>query len=236
MLSDLDLIFAIGSIGSFALLSYALYWALAVRHALFIRLYRNQALGVGLVALAVLLSVYGPFPSALFPYPSSTDNLFGFIIIFFAILLIFFWIDSSIRAARRSDPLLRDILHWSKVRKVLWPLDIGIVAILAVWIVLNLGNLLLFLVPYLIDIAAGALFIPIAAKRSKDPVLRKHFIWFGVFFLSLVPLFFGEVNFPNDVVSDLLVFGGLFLGGYALYRSARSLVPLNQISLDASGK
>jgi len=231
MLGNFDLFLVVGFAVPFALLAYVIYWALEIRHALFVRLYRNQALGVGLVALAVLFYEYGPVPFSFFP--TAIASGVGFIGVYFGVLLIFYWLDVSLRAARRSDPLLRDSLNWSKARKILWPLIIGIVIILAVWNILDLGEVILFIVPPLIVIVSGAVYIPVVARRSRDPILRKHFIWFGVFFLGFFLASFGELgNFPFDFGGDLLVVGGLLLSGYFLYRSVRSLVPLNRISVD----
>lgn len=232
-LSEVYIFLIIGFIVPLPLLAYVIYWALEIRHALFVKLYRNQALGVALVAVAIVLSAYGGIPPS-FPLPASVEDVSS-VAVFFAFILLFYWVDISLRAARRSDPLLRDTLHWSQVRKVLWPLYLGILAILAVWIVLNLGNFLLFLAPPLILVASGLLYLPTAARRSKDPVLRRHFVWFGLFFIGFFLAGFGELgNFPFDVGGDLLVIAGLLLSGYFLYRSARSLVPLNKIEAHAS--
>ncbi len=232
-LSEFHIFLIIGFIVPLPLLAYVIYWALEIRHALFVRLYRNQALGVALVAVAVVLSTYGGIAPA-FSLPSGVEDVTG-AAVFFAFLLLFYWIDISLRAARRSDPLLRDTLHWSQVRKVLWPLYLGILAILVVWIVLDLGNFLLFLAPPLIVVISGLLYLPTVARRSKDPVLRRHFVWFGLFFIGFFLAGFGELgNFPFDMEGDLLTIAGLLLSGYFLYRSARSLVPLNEIEPEAS--
>jgi len=228
MLSNFELFLIIGFAIPLVPLGYVIYWALEIRHALFVRLYRNQALGVALVALSLLFSVYSGLPPVVL-------TAFGIVLVFVGIFLVFYWIDISLRAARRSDPLLRDTLKWSKVRKVLWPLIIGLSVLFIVGIILKLENLANFIAPfpYFIVIASGALYLPVAARRSKDPILRKHFIWFGLFFIGFLIAGSGEGgNFPFILVGDLVTIGGTLFGGYCLYRSARSLVPLNRFPLE----
>ncbi len=222
----LSVIFVVGSIGVSALFGYAIFWALNIRRALRVKLYRNQALGLAFVAATALLFP-GPAGYLLLNFGPS---LMAVAVIYSPLLLIFYWIDASLRATRRSDPLLRDTLHWEKVRKILWPADILVVGYL---FILQSGlipseNTVLFLVPYLFDIILGVIFLPIVARRSKDRTLRRHFAWFGIFFLALVPVFLAGFTFPNDLQSVLQTFAGLLLGGFALYRGARSLAPLKE--------
>lgn len=232
MLSDLETaLLIVGFAVPLLPLGYVIYWAFEIRHALFVRLYRNQALGVALLAVALILGIYGGIAPGL-PLPSIVESVAD-AADFLSYLLIFYWIDISLRAARRSDPLLRDTLHWGQVRKALWPVYLGILAILVVWTALNLGETLLYLAPSLIVIISGLLYLPAAARRSKDPVLRRHFTWFGLFFIGFFLASFGELgNFPFDVGGDLLTISGLLISSYFLYRSARSLVPLNKITLE----
>ena len=51
-------------------------------------------------------------------------NLFTFVLLAF----VFAFIDSTIPVVRRSDPLLRGLLHWKQVRIVLWT-DLGLAAV-----------------------------------------------------------------------------------------------------------
>jgi hypothetical protein len=148
------------------------------------------------------------------------------------------------RAARRSDPLLRDTLHWRRTRLWLWGWDI--VAFLTLVILVVYGSshgpsnsgppaLPLFiyvLSPVFVAAMTGLVFLPRAARKSGDQRLRRHLQWFGLFiFLALfrfVMIFIagGLENVIPTVIANAI-------GGYCLYRSVRFLVPLNRISMGA---
>lgn len=212
---------------------YAVYWSFNIRRALFVRIYRYQALGVGLVALVlVLFNVLG----LIVPFPLR------FVITQFTLM---FWVDRSVLTARRSDPLLRDTFHWKRgLRFLPWALMVFSFAVLSIENepvprdILNFASFLMFnFVPYV----SGAIILPIVAWRSKDTRLRKHFEWFGLFALFtilsfFVGGFFPELTgtfFPETLTAQLIVTVLSLVPGFCLYRSAKSLVPLNQLSLEA---
>ncbi len=220
---------------------YAAYWALNIRRALAVRLYRNQALGIALVALS--------WASAFFiGIEVPVDGLF-FVPAFSALLIMFYWIDASVLAARRSDPLLRDTLHWTQLRFLVWALNIGPLAIFSsVFLYLFLLNAplesvldpslaliggILVYTPVLATSISGAIFLPISARKSKNMSLSKHLKWFGLFLLVFAFGFTVVAPFAsNDPVLGPVGFGvALLVGGYCLYRSARSLAPLNRLPL-----
>ena len=234
MVSNLDLISIVGTIAVFALLAYAVFWALSIRRALAVGLYRNQALGVALVAAASFFVAISYLLPPQYSASSSLISFIGFLAFYSTFLIFFYWVDTSLRAARRSHPLLRDTLHWRELRKILWPLDIIVIAILSADMLFLNVSTPLFLVPLLIDIISGAIFLPVAAVRSKDPTLRSHLRWFGLFFLGFFVIFLSA--FSYDLVSILATIIGLLVMAYALYRSAKSLVPLNRIRMEADSK
>jgi len=137
----------------------------------------------------------------------------------------FYMVDVTARAAKFSDPLLRDSLHWSQARKVLWGLNI-------LCIVLTFATGIFFLLfTFFLPIVAGALLFPVLAKRTGDMILRRHMAWLGAFFA----LFFLSVFFYPNVATDTeLVFDGipLVIGALFLVMSASSLAPLNRVSAD----
>src|SRR5437879_486631 len=96
--------------------SYATYWSFTIRRWLVHRIYRRQAtwvgrLGVYFVALSSFLTL------ALSTGVSSLYvNVVGGLLIGSGFIVIFAWMDSTIRVARLSDPLFRDTLRWSKLR------------------------------------------------------------------------------------------------------------------------
>ena len=224
--------------------SYAAYWAFDIRRALAVRLYRSQALGIGLVSLSFAylysyLYVQNAAPNLVSSLPSLEGDLIVFLS-FTPFLLTFYWTDSSVMAARRSDPLLREILGWRRVRLVLWPLVvIGFVAVQIPYTqYAALTSSLLSVTPLLLSVfiplGCAAVYLPMSAFRSKDPTLRRHLLWFGIFAASILTtaIFFNIVQSFAATISLAISLVTSVFGGYCLYRSARSLVPLNRISSD----
>jgi hypothetical protein len=200
---------------------YPAYWAFDIRKALRVRLYRSQALGIGLVCISYVAGAW-----------DSTGTAYGLFI-----LVVFYWIDASFRAARRSDPLLRDSLYWTKLRIPFWILNGGIIiggtiAILLGYSIFvptssSLGGALVS-VPFFIVAASGVALGTVVAGRSGDWNLRKHLAWFALFiFTQFASIGVAQVN----SLSGFVYFLGFEFAGFFLYKSARSLVQFNRISL-----
>lgn len=223
-----------GGVLSQALFAYTAYWAFNIRRALVVRVYRNQALGIGLVALSWILIFFNNI--------FFGGVLFTEFVAFFAInnlvgLMLFYFIDNAVLAGRRSDPLLRDTLHWQRLRAMLWPLafvSTGISISLAVYFQLTTGSepqfmvFVGYLLIYVIEPPSLTALL-VTALRSKDPLLRRQLVWFGLFLLMLAFVDFSRVT---NLLNGIGIFVGLIVGGYCLYRSARSLAPLNRIPLE----
>ncbi len=209
-----------------AILGYAAYWALTIRHALGVRLYRNQALGIGLVAAAsaLLALLFG----ATIGGNEAVIDLQAF-----EFLFLFYWIDASVLAARRSDPIMRDDYHWSRLRGPLWGANLATFAL----------NFFAHLpVQIILTLVVGVVMLPTAAHRSGDAIFRRHLRWFG-FYVVLQIIAFAGILLPYILTGSptsgstniTYVAIGIFVpgawgGAYCLYRSARSLAPLNKIS------
>lgn len=213
--------------------AYSVFWAFSLGRLLSARLYRNQALGVGLVAVGWAAFNYSFFFSiSLIPnvaYP-------------FALLLTFFWIDSSVLASRKSDPLYRNTLHWRQLRLALWVTLLGtmvawfaglllypsdFLVILPTGLGKNLQPLpaILLLTMFFTVSVSGPVYLLAAALRSKDMTLRRHLRWFGLFAVSF--FFFDAIG---GVTGQSVFFGVAYIvGTYCLYRSAKSLAPLNRM-------
>jgi hypothetical protein len=242
-------------------LVYAAYWAFDIRHALTVRLYRNQAFGLGLFSLLVTLAA---LPS---PQPGSSGILGSISFqIEYTLVTSAFWlgviyfVDASALASRRSDPLLRDTLRWSKVRYALWVFQIFNVSFILLGVTFSAitGNSTLAnqimqgnngaftsLPAIIANLAWGTafgsfiVFLPVAF-RARDPSLRRHFKWLAVMavVVGLVFIIMGILS-STPLETSLATPFGTFVGtsvffltaGYCLYRSARALVPLNKISL-----
>ena len=90
--------------------------------------------------------------------------------------------------------------------------------------------------PLWLPAISGAVLLPIAAKRSKDKTLHCQVLWFGlfaVFVLGVVILAPSTgTRTTTSYLQDLILLVGFLGGGYSLYGSARSLVPLNRVMSD----
>lgn len=233
MLSEASILFLALWLLVTILFLYSSYWAFVIRRALVTSLYRREALwiaGMGLffVTLSAFLTI-----ALSFQLNSLATNILGGLVISGGFVLIFLWIDSTVLIARRSDPLFRDTLRWSRIRYFFWVITIGgaagsfITAIQSGFSTIAPYGGLLFI---------GAIALLISARRSGDPTLRRHLRWTGlcVFLLWLA----SQAQDPlSRLISDpylvqSLIYPLVAAGAYSLYRSAKSLVPLGHLTLD----
>lgn len=218
---------------------YDAYWSLSLGRALRVRSYARQ------LSLIGLYSIYGTALFFLFyvVYFLSPDLLnspvYSLQVGLYAVLppLIFAWVDSTITLGRRSDPLLRDPLRWSRLRLVLWPLLVASLIGFA-W---DGGANVIVLLSFGI-VAVSVLPILKAARWSGDIHYRRSMQWFGVAiaatvfqnfgFHILMPglgtgLVYSSTGFVWSMIANFGVIPALF---YSIYMCARSLVPLNRMS------
>jgi hypothetical protein len=219
---------------------YGTYWALSIRRTLVSPAYRNHALWLGVVSFmlyAALTIVNLSSSNVIFSVAQS-------LVVLTMIAVVFGFVDSAVPIMRRSDPLLRSILHWSRVRIALW-LDVCLAGVYFVYSAIDpsfgssgvwafLGFPLLLL-PFII----GAPALLIGVRRSRDLVLRRSLEWFSALLMFLVAnallsfivlIVFNVTTYDATYSFPALVFApGMFLGSYSLYRSARSLAPINQL-------
>jgi hypothetical protein len=250
MLSSSGIVYLVVVAAAVLMFSYAAYWGFSIRRALYVRVYRNQALGVGLVAASFVVVLLGvaaltsSVPENVNPGPALTP--YGAL----GVLTLLYWIDTSMLAARRSDPLLRDTLHWKRLRVVFWAGSVLAFGLLFTASVYLLGPLALvdplvgagtapppalvplILTPFFLPGLAGLLLL-IAVRRSKDINLQRSLRWLGLFAVSLL-VGFASGAFTGSLVSvehagNTTLNVGLLAGGYFLYKSAKALVPLNRM-------
>ncbi|HZY94736.1 MAG TPA: hypothetical protein VFE98_07780 [Candidatus Bathyarchaeia archaeon] len=163
MLSSLSIIFLSLWLVVAGLFSYSAYWAFVTRRALQHGLYRRQALWVGwmavyFVALTTVLSLLLTFQINVL-----SINILGGALIGAGFVVMFLWIDSTIRVARRSDPLSRDALRWSKLRYLWGFITVG-GAIGAVATAINSG--ISIVAPFGGALFFGAVALLVSARRS----------------------------------------------------------------------
>ncbi len=185
---------------------------------------------IALVFLSIVL--IGTFAST-----NRYLNLFQFGIANFAAILVFGWIDSNVRVARRSDSLRRNTLHWTKLRIFIW----GILSITIIenlyWALVNDINFLTPPVdlegaflrsPYIPDVLFGIVALVVSRRRISDITLKRHLKWLVLFVLIL---YFATSLLEYPVSSSTLLIGELLLAcdAYFLYMAARSLSQLNHL-------
>ena len=234
-----DVVIVIALIAYIGIILYAAYWAFSIRRSLVVRLYRNQELALGFVAASQFLDLASHTVFVTLHY-----YLAYFVGEAIVTLVTLYYIDASVLAGRMSDPLLRDTLHWRRLRIFVWPALVAVlltIISIATYSQISTGGVSLsFAVTLnqasvLFDLIWGSLFviaIPVTALRSKDPRLRSHLAWFTAFIvigIVLAPIGNAVVAVP-ELVQTLVIIGSLLGGGYCLYRSARALVPLNRVS------
>jgi len=234
MLSDLSTAFFVLWLIVAVTFSYATYWAFAIRKVLVHHLYRRQATWVG------RMGVYFVALSSFLTLALSTGinslyvNIVGGVLIGSGFIVIFAWMDSTIRVARLSDPLFRDTLRWSKLR---YFLGFGTVGGAIASVISAIMSGFSQVAPFGGALFVGAFALLISASRSGDMTLKKHLTWTGfcTFFLWLgsqvqMPLsriqFLVQLNLP-----DVITYFFVAVGAYSLYRSAKSLVPLGHMSI-----
>ncbi len=222
---------------------YGTYWSFNIRRALVVRNYRNHALWLGIVGILVAMSVF-------FTY-SNTPVINAIFTIFYALLFgaLFAFIDSTVRIGRRSDPLFRGILHWEKLRVPLW-IDMGALEIFFILSVdpsfatfaYSFAGNILWTALATIPLIVGGPAVLICGRRSGDLVLKQSLKWVGAALLFAVVLLvlttvirgIPGVDQFDQYYSYLALPGGLIniLISYSTYRSARSLAPVNRLSLE----
>lgn len=232
MVSSDFLIAIMGLVPCFAILLYTIYWALDIRRVFAVDLYRSQALGMGLASLAVAITQSGV---TVFSYlGGALSSVLQIAFPYFAVMAVFYWTDASMRTGRRTDPLLRDTLHWRKLRLILIPV---LVILFALGFVFSSNPTFsyLFPVPVIVSLLTSAIVLPVMGSRSRYEPFRKQLRWFGFFALSIVVVTvgIGGILIGSPLLLSLLVEDlGVVIGGYCLFRSARSLAPLNRLTGD----
>ena len=244
MLSDISSVSIIVSLVVGALFSYSAYWALTIRKVLMSYLYRRQALWVGGVATYFVAQSAFVASAIFYNATGFYVNLLAATFIAVGTAATFVWIDSTVLVARRSDPLQRDTLHWSKLRYF-----IGITQAIG-----NLSNILFNVIfansssssyqligyPPLLGfigtiLLLGAIALLLSARRSGDMTLRRHLKWFGLGAGLLWVT--GQVGSPwakvggDSILLPIITYSLFAIAAYCFYRSAKSLVPLGRLSV-----
>ena len=232
--SSLEPAFVIASYAAdAAIFAYAAYWAFDIRRALVGRIYRSQILWLGAVSIVLFLAIV--------PTP-TTNNVTTIILsnlpVIALALVLFAFVDSTVPVARRSDPQLRNILHWGRVRVGAWT-ALFLVEIFGAYGEVTSSNTGSSVVLGLLLLTViGAPPMLIGARRSSSPNLRGTLKWFGLGLLSslglpLVTIAEVLAGVPSTVgpfsYAQIPYNAVAMLFGYSIYRSVRSLAPINRL-------
>jgi hypothetical protein len=244
MPSDISTVSIIVSLLVGALFSYSAYWALTIRKALMSYLYRRQALWVGGVAIYFVAQSAFVALAIFYNATGFYVNLLAAAFIAVGTAATFVWIDSTVLVARRSDPLQRDTLRWSKLRYF-----IGITQAVG-----NFFNILFNVIlansttssydllgaPPLLGfigtiLLLGAIALLLSARRSGDMTLKRHLKWFGLGAGLLWVT--GQVGSPwmkaggDSILLPIITYSLFAIAAYCFYRSAKSLVSLGRLTV-----
>jgi hypothetical protein len=221
-----------------AIFAYAAYWAFDIRRALVGRIYRSQVLWLGVVSI-VLFAAVVPTPTT----NSVTTIILSNLPVIALALVLFAFVDSTVPVARRSDPLLRNILHWGRFRFAAWT-ALVVVEIYGAYGEITSSNTGSSVVLGLLLLTViGAPPMLIGARRSTSPNLRGTLKWFGLGLLAtlglpLVTIAEVLVGVPSTVgplaYAQIPYNAVAMLFGYAMYRSVRSLAPINRLQSNES--
>ncbi|MDG6910411.1 MAG: hypothetical protein JRN08_08590 [Nitrososphaerota archaeon] len=220
---------------------YAASSAFQIRRRLSGDLYRKQGLGISLATVLFGAFALSTALEALYKTFNALELISTWAIFWGA----FYWIDASIRAARLSDPLLRDTFHWRRLGTFLWAYTLGgpiAVTILVIAakatgyniaasqqftnpVISFLGLYGVVFSPFLVVFFSGVFVLPLVARRSADTQLKRHLSWFVLYAATVLALF---VLSPSNATTEFNLDQSavLAIAAYFLYKSARSLVPI----------
>jgi hypothetical protein len=221
-------------------------------------LYRRQAFWLGTISVLFAVISFLDYFGAAFYFQSSGLDVIVTLSQNATVIVAFFWIDSSILVGRRSDPLLRDTIRWSRLRYLPWALMLGGEALVIGYVISQAVRGTFGLsgsVPPLIFASLGvalvtpflstAVAVPLTASRSRDPIFRKHLRWLGLVMFALallavqvlVPIANGSAVGAVQVFRawldtpqlNVLSFATILVATFAFFKGARSLAPTSTL-------
>jgi len=239
-----DLLILIGTLLLFAvgvlvvgLYAYGAVWAFRIRSALMSPLFKDRARWVGIAALTFAILISSNLLIRLFAPNNFYLGFLLYCIVDAAGIVALAWIDTTIKLARRSDPLNRNTFLWKQLRYFVWFFTFLTTAgslFSVAYYHLNYfnapgGNGGAFIAGSFGWVFLGFLALYLSFRRSKDPNLREHLKWLGLFLFLLLLI---DTVFSQDIVvfriADLAL---LAIDAYFLYRAAKSLAPLSKTPL-----
>jgi len=217
---------------------FGAYRSLTIGRVLVRGTYRNRALWSGGTMIAlVLLVVASNLP------PSNPLSPISFLVI---MVILFAFVDSSIKVAQEMDFFHRSPLGWQRLRKPAYAILIGI-SLVGVFafiftpsngIISGIGVILWFTVGAG-SISYGAAALLVGARRTPDRSMRRFVRMLGLAIICMVLFFTTWIPFaPFSVtVQDLgNLISELFVpaAAYYLYLAVMSLSPVGRIEKEVT--
>ena len=220
-----------------ALYIYGAVWANRIKNALSTPLYRDRARWVGIVAAFFAVLVSSNLLIRLIDPTNFYLSLLEYIVVDAAGLVTLAWIDTTIKMARRSDPLNRNTFKWKQLRILIWIFTFLTTIGSLFWVVFSQANFFSpggtngnFVAGSFGWVLLGFIALVLSYRRSKDPMLKEHLKWFGLFLflLFIVDTVLSATGDPFRIAGEIL----LAIDAYFLYRGVRTLAPLSRVPLD----
>ncbi len=245
MSDSLSVLPSITQLISIGLFLYTAYWAFTIRRVLAVPLFRKQALWVGIVGTYFAATFSYAGLGGVYSTTNPLTNFIGSFLFFLGFIMIFAWVDVTVRIARKTDPLRRDTFRWRRIRTIIWAILVivptSVFALALPLLASNQSPSGIELLPALLTIIAIMLSagpaLLLSGSRSKDSTLRRHLKWFGLFVLSLFAAVVGGFSLylihavVIPIVGFVVGYTPFIFAAYCLYRGARSLVPIGHLQL-----
>jgi hypothetical protein len=222
--------------------SYGAIWAFRIRKALMSPLYKQRARWVGVVAIFFAVLIASNLLIKAFAENNFLLSLLEYSITDAAGIVTLAWIDTTIKVARRSDPLNRNTIKWKQLRYVIWAFTFITTAgslFTVVYFRVNFftspnGTSGAFVSGSFGWVLFGFIALVLSSRRSRDPILQEHLKWFGLF---LFVLFLVDTVLSHNVYGFILASEALLaLDAYFLYRGVKSLAPFSRVPLEEMAK
>jgi hypothetical protein len=220
-----------------ALYAYGAIWARRIGRALMTPLFKERAKWVEVVAIVFAILVASNLSIRLIDPTNFYLSFLEYCIVNVAGIVTLAWIDTTIKVSRRSDPMNRNTIKWKQLRYVVWFFTFVTTggALFSVWFFhanffTGAGNGGAFVSGSFGWVLFGFIALLLSYRRSRDPTLKEHLKWFGLFlFLLLIvdTVLSGEIDLFR-IIGEVL----LAVDAYFLYRGVKSLAPNSRAPLE----